>query len=136
MQLYKKILVTIDGSPADRAVLDHVSAVARQNQAQVFLLHVVHSHTVDQERALRESGQAAVDGYRDKLRAEGVEAFSLIRSGEPEEEILGEIEGNDYDLVALGTHGHTFLGDILFGSVSAVLKHKVRIPLLLIRSGE
>lgn len=53
MQVYKKILVTIDCSPVDDAILRHISAVARQNEAKVYLLHVVHSHTLDQDRVMR-----------------------------------------------------------------------------------
>jgi universal stress protein A len=134
MQVYKKILVTADCSPVDAAILKHVSALARQNDAQVYLLHVVHSHTLDQDRVLREQAQACLDSYRAALQAEGVETYVLIRSGEPDAEILDEIAGADYDLVAMATHGHTFLGDFLFGSVSRSLKHKISIPLLLLKS--
>jgi len=56
----------------------------------------------------------------------------VLRSGEPDTEILAEIEQHDYDLVAMATHGHSFIGDMLFGSVSRTLKHRIRIPLLLI----
>lgn len=58
----------------------------------------------------------------------------MIRSGEPDAEILAEIAATDYDLVAMATHGHTFIGDLLFGSVSQSLKHKISIPLLLLKS--
>jgi universal stress protein A len=134
MQVYKKILVTTDCSPVDEAILRHVSALARQNDAQVYLLHVVHSHTLDQDRALRAHAQACLESYRAALQAAGVEAHVLIRSGEPDAEILDEIAQADYDLVAMATHGHTFLGDFLFGSVSRSLKHKISIPLLLLKS--
>ena len=113
MQVYKKILVAMDCSSVDDAIIEHVSALALQNNAQVYLLHVVHSHTLDQDRALRERR-------------------IVIRSGEPDAEILEEIEEKDYDLMAMATHGHTFIGDILFGSVSRTLKHRISIPLLLI----
>ena len=80
MQVYRKILVTIDCSPVDEAILRHVSALARQNEAQVFLLHVVHSHTLDQERALREKAQACLQACQALLRAEGVRVVgSAIR---------------------------------------------------------
>lgn len=62
----------------------------------------------------------------------GVDVHIVIRSGEPDNEILKEIEEKDYDLVAMATHGHSFIGDILFGSVSRTLKHKISTPLLLI----
>lgn len=134
MQVYKKILVTIDCSPVDDAILRHVSALARQNDAKVYLLHVVHSHTLDQDRVLREQAQLCLESDRAALQAQGVEAHTLIRSGEPDAEILDEIATADYDLVAMATHGHTFIGDLLFGSVSQSLKHKISIPLLLLKS--
>ena len=134
MQVYKKIMVAIDCSPVDQAIVEHVSALAIQNKAQVFLLHVVHSHTLDQDRALREKSEVIMKSYRDTLQAQKIETHIVIRSGEPDTEILAEIEGKDYDLVAMATHGHTFIGDILFGSVSRKLKHKINIPLLLLKA--
>jgi nucleotide-binding universal stress UspA family protein len=135
MQVYKKILVTIDNSSVDDAVIAHVAALAQQNNATVHLLHVVHSHTLDQNRVMRAKAEASLTVHCQTLKAKGVEAHSLIRSGEPDTEILKEIEENDYDLVAMATHGHRLFGDILFGSVSDHLKHRIRIPLLLIKSG-
>jgi len=134
MQVYQKILVTIDCSPVDDAILRHVAALARQNDAQVYLLHVVHSHTLDQDRALRAQAQTCLERYRVTLQSQGIQAHLVIRSGEPDTEILDEIAAQDYDLVAMATHGHTFLGDLLFGSVSRSLKHKITIPLLLLKS--
>ncbi|MBU1699183.1 MAG: universal stress protein [Candidatus Eisenbacteria bacterium] len=132
MQVYKKILVTIDCSSVDDVIIEHVSALALQNNAQVYLLHAVHSHTLDQDRALREQANVFLKSRCEALQARGIDTHILIKSGEPDAEILKEIEGNDYDLVAMATHGHTFIGDILFGSVSRTLKHKISIPLLLI----
>ncbi|MFH1130342.1 MAG: universal stress protein [Pseudomonadota bacterium] len=132
MQVYKKILVTMDCSPVDDTIIEHVSALALQNTAQVCLLHVVHSHTLDQDHALRELAERSLKAHRDKLKVRGIDAQILIRSGEPDTEILKEIEEKDYDLVAMATHGHSFIGDILFGSVSRTLKHKISKPLLLI----
>jgi universal stress protein A len=134
MQVYEKILVTIDCSPADDAIIKHVSALAIQNSAKVYLLHVVHSHTLDQERVLREKAEAFLESYRGRLQAQGIEAYTVIRSGEPDTEILHEIKAKDYDLVAMATHGHRLMGDMLFGSVSRSLKHRISIPLLLLKS--
>ena len=132
MQVYKKILVTMDCSPVDDAIIEHVSALALQNKAQITLLHVLHSHTLDQDRALREVAQASLAACCELLENKGIETRVIIRSGEPDPEILAEIETGDYDLVAMATHGHSFIGDILFGSVSRTLKHKISIPLLLL----
>lgn len=133
MQLYKKILVPIDCSPVDNTIIGHVARLALQNHAQVYLLHVVHSHTLGQDRTLRAKAEAALKAHSQTLQQQGIETFTVLKSGEPEAMILKEIEGRDYDLVAMATHGHTFLADLLFGSVSRSLKHKLDIPLLLLR---
>ena len=135
MQVYKKILVTMDCSPVDDAIIEHVSALAIQNEAQVYLLHVVHSHTLDQDRALRNLAEEFLESRRRLLEARGIDVSIVIRSGEPDTEILEEIAGKDYDLVAMATHGHSFIGDFVFGSVSRTLKHRIRTPLLLIGQG-
>ncbi len=134
MQVYKKILVTIDCSPVDQTIIRHVTSLAVQNLAEVFLLHVVHAHTLDQRRAGRSRAEVCMEKNCEELRAQGIAACKIIRDGEPDEQILKEIENGDYDLVAMATHGHKFFGDILFGSVSESLKHKIRIPLLLLKS--
>jgi universal stress protein A len=81
---------------------------------------------------LRKLAEVFLKSRSETLRARGVEAYIIIRSGEPDAEILEEIEGKDYDLVAMATHGHSFIEDILFGSVSRTLKHRISLPLLLI----
>jgi nucleotide-binding universal stress UspA family protein len=132
MQIYRKILVTMDCSPVDDAIIEHVSNLALQNDAKVALLHVVHSHTLDQHRVLREQAEASLNAHHKKLQSLGIDVRIIIRSGEPDAEILAEIERTDYDLVAMATPGHSFIGDILFGSVSRTLKHRICTPLLLI----
>jgi len=67
MQLYKNILVTMDCTSVDDAIIEHVSALALQNTAQVSLLHVVHSHTLDQDRALREHAETCLTARCQRL---------------------------------------------------------------------
>lgn len=134
MPVYREILVAIDCSPVDEAVIEHLSALALQLGSTLHLLHVVHSHTLDQERTLREESQSILNRYSDKLHAQGIDARVVLRSGEPEREILKEIEENGYDLLAMATHGHSLPGRILFGSVSRSLREKITIPLLLIKA--
>jgi universal stress protein A len=133
MQVYKKILVTIDCSPVDQTIIQHVIPLAVQNRAEVCLLHVVHARTIDQRRTLRAQTELCLKTHSETLRTQNIQVSSLVREGEPDEEILKEIETGDYDLVAMATHGHKFFGDFLFGSVSGSLKHKIRIPLLLLK---
>jgi len=133
MKLYKEILVALDCSPVDETILEHASALALQLSSTLHLLHVVHSHTLDQERYFREQSIITLDRYRKTLQTEGIDARTVIRSGEPEREILREIEENGYDLLAMALHGHRLPGRILFGSVSRTLREKITIPLLLVK---
>ena len=133
MQVYKHILVTIDCSPVDDAIVNHVAPLAVQNSAKVTLLHVVHAHTIDQRRILHAEAEICLAKHCDELRAQGVDVHKVLPVGEPGEQILQEIEKGTYDLVAMATHGHKFPGDLLFGSVSEILKHKISIPLLLLK---
>ena len=132
MEGYRDILVAIDCSPVDEMLVKHVSALAAPLGARVHLLHVVHSHTLDQERSLREQARVALDHHRVTLKGNGIEVELHIRSGEPDREILKEIGERHYDLLVLAAHGHGLLARALFGSVSRSLRDKVTIPLLLI----
>lgn len=132
MPVYRKILVAIDCSPVDEAVIEHLSALALQLGSTLHLMHVVHSHTLDQDRILREESRSILDRFDALLKAQGIDALIVLRSGEPEKEILAEIGENGYDLLAMATHGHSLPGRILFGSVSRTLREKITIPLLLI----
>jgi len=132
MQIYKNILVTMDCSPVDDRILEHVAQLALQNRSKVFLLHVVHSHTLDEHRALTRNADILLAQGCQKLVDQGIDAKVVQRSGEPDEEIFKEIQDGDYDLVAMATHGHSTFGQILFGSVSKTLKQKISIPMLLL----
>jgi len=133
MGVYRKILVPLDCSEFDDAIICHVALLAKAENSAVVLTRVVHSHTLDQDRILREKALACLDNRRTELEAQGIRTESRILSGEPEAELLKEINEGDYDLVAMATHGHKLAADILLGSVSDHLKHRVDIPILLVR---
>jgi nucleotide-binding universal stress UspA family protein len=133
MGAYRKILVLLDCSPVDEVIVNHVAILAKSEGASVVLSHVVHSHTLDQDRTLRQKAVDWLDRNKEKFVEAGVPVDTLILSGEPEVELVKEIESGDYDLIALATHGHKLFSDILFGSVSDHLKHEIFVPILLIR---
>ncbi|NTV98604.1 MAG: universal stress protein [Chlorobiaceae bacterium] len=134
MALYRNILVAIDCSPVDETVIGHISALAVELGSAVHLLHIVHSHTLDQERDLRAQAAEIMERHKTFLTEKGIGVNVIIRSGEPDREIVREIAENSYDLLAMATHGHALPGRILFGSISRSLQEKTTIPLLLIRA--
>ena len=133
MQLYKNILVTIDCSKVDDVIIDHIIKLAKIHGSRVNLLHVIHSHTLDQNQCLSEKSQKYLDKYKKKFNKEKISVNIIIRGGEPENEIIKEIEDNNYDLIAMATHGHQHFMDFIYGSVSNKLKHKTKIPILLMK---
>ena len=133
MRLYKNILLTIDCSPVDDVIINHIIQLAKIHNSQVHLLHVIHSHTLDQNKYLREEANKYIEKYKKDFDEEKIKTKIIIRSGEPEKEIIEEIEAGNYDLIAMATHGHKYFLDILYGSVSDTLKHKINTPILLIK---
>ncbi len=134
MALYKNILLTLDCSPVDKVIIEHVRELAHIHKATVSLVHIVHSHTLDQDRFLHEKASAVMEKTEKIFKDADIPVRVILKSGEPEQELLCILDQGEYDLVAMATHGHHFFLDLLFGSVSDALKHKTSIPLLLIKA--
>ncbi len=130
---FSHVLVLLDCSPVDDAIVNRVVKLVSCSGIRVTLAHVVHSHTLDQDRDLREKCATCLAERLAQFKGAGIDAASLMLSGEPEVEIVRAIEAGDYDLVALATHGHKAFMDVLYGSVSDHLKHSVDIPILMVR---
>jgi len=137
--MYKTILVTVDGTPTDRAIIDHVKELAKMAHSRVALLHVADGW------AARTYGPDAVSPeisddttYLAKIRAElescGISAQAELAYGDPAKEIIKWVEQKGCDLVAMSTHGHRFLGDLFLGTTASRVQHRVRVPVLLLRA--
>jgi len=137
--MYNKILVTLDTTPTDRAIIEHVKPLAKWADSRVVLLHVADGW------AARTYGPDAVSpeitedtAYLEKVRAEfqadGITAEAELAYGEPGDEIVKWVETKGCDLVAMSTHGHGFLADLLLGSASRRVRHGVKVPVLLLRA--
>src|SRR5215468_4239507 len=133
--MYKTILVTLDGTPTDRAIIDHVKPLAKLAQSRVVLLHVADGW------AARTYGSDAVSpeitedtAYLNKVRAEfqscGIKADTELAYGEPVTEIIKWVKEKGCDLVAMSTHGHRFVADIFLGSTASKVQHNISVPVL------
>lgn len=138
--MYKKILMPVENSPYDDAIVDHVRELARVCKASVVLIHVADgwaARNISQLK-LRESEEMKKDReYIEKvsstLEADGIDAEALLASGDPASEIVQAAAREGCDLIAMSTHGHKFIGDIVHGSVSHSVRHASAIPVLLVR---
>src|SRR5205085_9124073 len=71
---------------------------------------------------------------RDALVAEGIEAEYELGYGDPVTEIVRWVQEKGCDLIAMGTHGHSFLADLLLGTTANRVQHQVEVPVLLLRA--
>ena len=137
--MYNKILVTLDATPTDRAIIDHVKALAQITRSRVVLLHVADGW------AARMFGREAVSPeisedktYLAKVQTEfqtaGLSADAELAYGEPAEEIIKWVREKQCDLVAMSTHGHRFVGDLFLGTTSRRVRHSVNVPVLLLKA--
>ena len=139
--MYTKILVAIEHSAADRAVLDHIEALARLTGANLLLVHVAdgfaarHFNDLD----LRESDEMRADRRYlselcDALGAKGVACAARLALGDPATELVRVAGEEAVDLIAMSTHGHRFIQDILRGSTADRVRHEVSVPVLMVRA--
>ena len=139
--MYKRILVAIENSEADRTILAHVSQLARLTGAELLLVHVADGWAARNfnQLKLRESEEMKNDrAYLDKLRAElaaeGLTVDTRLALGDPATELIKAAEEHHVDLIAMSTHGHRFLSDVFHGATADRLRHLVTVPVLLLRA--
>jgi nucleotide-binding universal stress UspA family protein len=139
--MYRRILVAIENSPADQTILAHVSELARLTGATLLLVHVADGWAArhfDQLK-LRESEEMKIDRtYLDTLRADlegrGLTVETRLAMGDPANELVKVSEEHGVDLIAMSTHGHRFVKDVLLGATADKVRHLVKVPVLLLRA--
>ena len=139
MSLYKTILVTLEGTPTDRAIIEHVKVLAHSMQSRVVLLHVATGvpakyHRTDAAGKEVEESKAFLNRVRDEFVAAGVSAEAQLAYGEPAKEIVNWVQRNGCDLVAMSTHGHQLIADLVLGTTANRVQHSLSIPVLLLRA--
>jgi manganese transport protein len=139
--MYKKILVALENSRADKSLLPHVTELAKRLRSQLLLVHVADGWVARnfEQLKLAESQEMKEDrGYLDatvsKLRAEGLEVTAYLALGDPPSEILKAADREKCDLIAMTTHGHRLIGDLILGSTINEVRHKASVPVLLVRA--
>ena len=137
--MYKTILVTLDGTATDRAIIEHVKQLASLVQGRVVLLHVADGW------AARLFGPDAVSpeitedtAYLSRVWSEfqsaGIPVEAELAYGDPPKEIIKWVEQKGCDLVAMSTHGHRLVADIFLGTTASRVQHRINVPVLLLRA--
>jgi nucleotide-binding universal stress UspA family protein len=137
--MYDTILLTLDGTSSDRAIIEHIKQLAKVANSRLVLLHVADGW------AARTYGPDAVSPeisedttYLEKVREEfqsaGIPTEAELAYGEPVKEIIKWVERKGCDLVAMSTHGHRFLADLFLGTTASRVQHSISVPVLLLRA--
>lgn len=141
--MYRRILVPLEHTRTDRCILRHVRALAKHCGASVVLIHVADGWVARsfRELDLRESEEmrrdrAYLEAECEALAADGITADAVLAGGDPAREICAAAEREHCDLIAMGTHGHRFLADMVYGSVADSVRHRTAIPVLMLRDSE
>jgi nucleotide-binding universal stress UspA family protein len=139
--MYKRVLVPLEHGPADEHILGHVRELARWSGASVVLIHVADGWAarVHGQLKLRESEEMRddreyIERVCTQLSSAGLEVDAVLASGDPSTEIAAAADREGCDLIAMATHGHKFLNDVVRGSVANEVRHKSMVPVLLVRA--
>ena len=139
--MYKRILVAVEHSPADRTILAHVATLAKMTGAELLLVHVADGWAARNfdRLNLRESDEIKedrryLDSLKSDLAAQGLQVRTQLAMGDPSDELIRVSKEEHADLIAMSTHGHRFLSDLIHGTTADRVRHLVKVPVLLLRA--
>ena len=138
--MYETILVTLEATPTDRAIIEHVKKLAGLMKSRVVLLHVATSaaaqwHGPDAAGEEITAGQAYLNGVQAEFEAIGIPADPQLAYGSPPaRQIIKWVQENHCDLVAMSTHGHRLLSDLILGATAFEVQHSLNVPILLLKA--
>ena len=139
--MYKRILVAVEHSAADRTILDHVSGLAKLTGAELLLVHVADGWAARNfdRLNLRESEEMKADRaylnqLKSELAAQGLPVTTELAMGDPSDELIRVAAEQQVDLIAMSTHGHRYFSDLIHGTTADRVRHLVKVPVLLLRA--
>jgi nucleotide-binding universal stress UspA family protein len=138
--MYHHILIPLENTPADETILAHIKPLARMTGARLLLVHVSDGWVARNFNQLKlaeseemKQDRAYLAKRSQELTGEGFSCDAVLALGEPSDEIVKLAKDKDVDLVAMSTHGHRFISDILHGATADKVRHEVDVPVLLLK---
>ena len=133
----KNIAITVDFSNADEIALNNAFELGGI-EAKYTLIHVVetvgaiiYGGNIDDHETLVD--EKLLLEYKEMLHSKGYQVETKLGFGKPNKVIPSIINEGQYDVLVMGTHGHTGLNDLLFGTTVDNVRHKIKIPLFVIK---
>ena len=150
MSAYRRILVAVDGSEASNKGLREALRLAKQQGAQLFIVHIVDEYpayampdagahaTVDLVSLLRKSGEQTIAKAKAAAEKQGLRPKMILREtigGSAAAAIVREAKKQRADLIVLGTHGRRGVRRLVLGSDAEHVVREAPVPVLLVRTG-
>ena len=138
VRTYSRILVPLDHSASDQEALGNALALARTHGARLILLHVEEGVTSQMFGSLSSTaeikeGQDYLSNLVSSLRTQHVNVDVVVRHGNrPAEQIASAVRDLEPDLVVMASHGHRGIKDLIFGTTINSVRHRVKVPLLIV----
>ena len=138
--MYRKILVALDTTASDAALLTHAAALAGAHRSELLLLHVADGWVARNFDQLNLAGSQEMkedwkylEDTATRLRAEtGLTVGTRLGLGSPTNQILAAAESEKVDLIAMASHGHRLVGDIIHGSTIDAVRHRATVPIIVV----
>jgi manganese transport protein len=134
---YHRIAVAVDFSDVDNKVIQHVLSVANKN-TEILLIHIVESVVArvfgdEVSDSETQSDEAFLPNYQKQIAQLGFNVKGQLGYGSPKKTIPEITNNFEADLLVLGSHGHGMMADMLFGTTIDAVRHKVEIPVFIVR---
>ncbi|NOZ67687.1 MAG: universal stress protein [Deferribacteres bacterium] len=142
MDIYKTIILAVDGSDVSRNALRHAVELTKQNNGTLIAVHVIPPIDVmDIEtfkpesliKGLKEEGKKILSEVRELAAGEDVKVQTTIEEGIPFEVICEAARNANADLIVMGSHGHTGIGKVFIGSVTERVISRAHCPVLVVK---
>jgi manganese transport protein len=136
---YSRILVPLDQSDSDLHAISNALTMARTHRAQIILLHVEEGVTSQlfgsmSSTAEIKEGQDYLAGIVASLQKEHVDVEVVVRHGRsPAAQIASAVTELQADAIVMASHGHRGLKDLVFGTTINSVRHRVKVPLLIVQ---
>ena len=138
--MYQHILIPLENSASDETILGHIKPLARLTGAKLLLVHVADGWVARNFNQLKlaeseemKQDRAYLEEQQRHLIDDGFTCEAVLALGEPSDEIIKLAREKDVDLIAMTTHGHRFISDILYGATADKVRHAVEVPVLLLK---
>ena len=135
---YKRIAVALEFGKKDEVLLSHAIGQAHKDSFFV-LIHVVESASAkvlgkDSNDLETRKDQEHIDYYVDRIKEMGYKAVGVLGFNDRSREIVKLVKENQTDLLVIGAHGHTGFKDWLYGETIDVVRHELKIPVLVVHT--